>query len=200
MNLEWDGGDVRFEIKEVIPAAGTAKTKVGGAGNAAGNDWFDDAATKFEVYPCTSVGIDLTSRGATHPQTGSFAVGISHGPITLQGELRGKARLWTKLIAAALGQSKTSVVDATLEYANMSADGSGVYDGAAVTNLQKQRVQFAILLTGGVESQAKPLKFYIKDVQLLGLKTGIGVDGQDEVSISFQATFMYAKFLGAGYA
>ncbi len=203
--IEIDGADCYFEIKEVIPTAGTAKTRVGGAGNAAGDEWNNDASTKFEAYPVERFSYRFRGRTSTHHTTADFLSRLSSGPKTVEGTFTIRQKLGTKLKAAAMGSDKAGATNTTKSYMNLTGKGEGFYDYASnpkdgpVTNLPKQMPVFAIKVTWMKESQTIPLTLYFQNVLLSEGGGGFSPDGAETVDLNFAATFITGVYNKDGY-
>lgn len=197
--IEIDGADCVFEIKEVIPTGKTAMTRVGGASNAAGDNWYDDGTNKFEAYPVEKAGIRFRGRISTHHNIGDFNPALSHGPNTIEGSVDIRLKVGMKLLAASMGSDKVGSTNPTKAYANLTGSGGGLYDGGVVTNLPKQKPVFAIKMTWMKESQTIPLIYYIQNVLLFEGGSGFSSDGAEVISMPFAGTFMTAVYAKDGY-
>jgi hypothetical protein len=199
--IEIDLGDCYFEIKEVIPTAGSAKTRVGGSANAAGDAWDLDTSNRFEVYPVERFVFQPRSRISTHHNISSFLSSLAHGPKTIDGSFTIRLKVGAKLLMAVLGSDKAGSTNPTKSYGNMVGDGTGHYDGGDVTNLNKQNPVFALKVTWMKESMSagNPITCYIKNVLLADGGTGFNPDGAETISVSFQATFLRFVYNKDGY-
>jgi hypothetical protein len=205
--IEIDGADCYFEIKEVIPTAKTAMTRVGGASNAAGDDWNNDAANKFEAYPIERFGFGFRGRFSTHHTIADFLPRLSHGPKTIDGTLTIRLKVGTKLFMAAMGSDKVGATNTTKSYGNLTGKGDGFYDYASnpkdgpVTNLPKQMPVFAIKVTWMKESMSgsNPVILYFQNVLITEGGSGFSADGADVVTLPFQGTFITAVYNKDGY-
>jgi len=199
--IEIDGADCQFEIKEVIPTAGTAKTRVGGSANAAGDAWNLDTTDRFEAYPVERFSFAFRGRTSTHHNIGNFLPALSHGPKTVEGSFIIRLKVGVKLLMAAMGSDKVGSSYPTKSYGNLTGKGDGFYDGGAVSNLPKQMPVFAIKVAWMKESMSgsNPVIFYFQNVFIAEGGTGFSPDGAETINLPFSGTFMTAVYNKDGY-
>lgn len=200
---EINGNDCRFWAKEVIPGGGAAQVRIGGVGNAAGDNWYDEGAApnlKFEVLPIMSIAWDEEDRLITSHDSQSSAPNFAHGTRVIHGTIRVRSFVAGKFEGAYAGSDKVGTAGyAAIAYVNpVNGDGAGLYNGAPVTNLPTVINPLSFLVVEKT-SDATPKKYRFKDVHIDGISKGFGADGVAERTVKFVASLVSAEYKAAGY-
>jgi len=200
------GIDCELLAKEIIPAGGTAQTRVGGAGNAAGDNWYDFSGTKALLLQIVSISWEEQDRIMTSHDAGSNAPNFAHGPRTCKGSIRARAFTASILEGAYAGSDKIGTAGHNvISYRNqVKGDGTGFYDGnagtpAAVSNLPTIFAELAFRVKRKKSDSVVPITDWFNRVNLSGRKAGFAADGVEEVAFTFEASLEYGEYKVAGY-